>query len=144
MSNGKPKRQPETPVCPYCGEDAEFLESSAVLYGGQNYGPAWRCAPCSAWVGCHKGTNRPLGRLANAELRKAKRAAHDAFDALWRGKMRRHRGTQKQARAAASAWLAEQIKIEAKDCRIGMMDVVDCRRVVDVCSNLPKRTAKEA
>lgn len=68
------------PICPYCERPAEFLASSARVYHGRDYGPVWACLPCAAWVGCHKGTTQPLGRLANAELRKAKMAAHAAFD----------------------------------------------------------------
>jgi hypothetical protein len=34
-------------------------------------------------VGCHKGTTKPLGRLADAELREWKKRAHAAFDPVW-------------------------------------------------------------
>lgn len=121
------------PMCPYCGDPAEFLENSAVLYHGTDYGPTWRCFNCSAWVGCHKGTKRPLGRLANAELRSAKMAAHAAFDRLWKAKIRRDQCSKKAARGAGYRWLAAQLGIDPKDCHIGMMDADLCRRVVAVC-----------
>jgi len=49
------------------------------------------CRSCDAYVGVHKGTDKPKGRLANAELREYKKKAHSAFDPLWRfgGMMRR-------------------------------------------------------
>ena len=47
-------------ACPYCGSPAAFLASSASLYQGRDYGPAWACSPCGAWVGCHPGATRPL------------------------------------------------------------------------------------
>lgn len=86
----------------------------------------WVCWACRAWVGCHDDDlTRPLGRLANAELRQAKIAAHAAFDGIWRGKMRR---------GAAYRWLAAQLGIDARDCHIGMFDVDQCRRAVEACN----------
>ena len=74
----------ETVTCPYCN-------NPAVLVGGDVIYPHrpdlyekkfWQCDPCDAYVGCHRpgvgygdGT-RPLGRLANAELREAKKNVH--------------------------------------------------------------------
>jgi len=64
----------------------------------------------------------PLGRLANAELRAAKRAAHAAFDPIWKGgDMSRH---------AAYGWLAKQLGISRANCHIGMFDVDGCEAVV--------------
>lgn len=114
-------------LCPYCGK-------AASLVGGINIYPHrpdlaekkfYQCAPCDAYVGCHPGTTNPLGRLADAELRKAKMAAHAAFDPLWK------EGNKK--RGSAYAWLCDQLGIEKKDCHIGMFDVEMCRRVVEVC-----------
>lgn len=86
----------------------------------------YRCAPCAAWVGCHPGSANPLGRLANAELRKAKSAAHTAFDPLWKSKRMR--------RKEAYGWLAERLGVKKNECHIGMFDVADCKRVVEICA----------
>lgn len=111
--------------CPYCSGAATFRPSSAHLYRGTDYGPVWECAPCQAWVGVHRGTETPLGRLANKELRRAKSAAHAAFDPLWKkGPMER---------ASAYKWLAGQLEIERADCHIGMFDVAMCQRVIEIC-----------
>lgn len=75
-------------------------------------------------------TTQPLGRLANAELRKAKIAAHAAFDSLWK--------TTALTRSDAYTWLAEQLELAPKDCHIGMFDVEQCKQVVRVCNHLPK------
>lgn len=119
-------------TCAYCNKPAE-------LVGGEEIYPHrpdlyqkkfWRCRPCKAYVGCHKpdvgygdGT-RPLGRLANAELRAAKSAAHAAFDPVWQ------EGVVK--RGSAYAWLAEKLGIQAKQCHIGEFDVDQCKRVVQI------------
>lgn len=121
------------PTCPYCQRPAAFLVTSEKLYHGYDYGPAWACEPCGAWVGCHKGTDTPLGRLADKELRQAKQRAHASFDPLWQAKMHRAKITKGHARAKGYKWLAEQLGVPPPECHIGLFDVAQCERVVEVC-----------
>jgi len=108
--------------CPYCNKEA-VLASSKEIYNGQDYGLIWICRPCRAYVGCHRGTTKPLGRLANAELRDWKKRVHAVFDPLWKnGKMRRGEAYRK---------LANMLKIKREYCHIGMFDVKMCERVVN-------------
>lgn len=126
-----------TPTCPYCLDEAKLVDAAAI-YGHARYGGMyWHCAPCKAWVGTHRGSPKhaPLGRLANAQLRDAKMAAHSAFDHLWQ-----HGGMR---RADAYAWLAEQMGIPRGRCHIGWMDVDDCGRVVELCRAELRRRASE-
>jgi len=82
------------------------------------------CRPCDAYVGVHKGTDRPLGRLANAELRHWKNAAHASFDPLWQfGKYRGRRND-------AYRWLAEKMGLPEEKTHIGMFDVAQCQKVI--------------
>lgn len=116
-------------LCDYCGKEAKFAKGSEVYphrpdLADKNF---FRCAPCDAYVGCHPGTRRPLGRLANAELRRAKMAAHAAFDPKWKGKT--------MTRSQAYAWLAHQLSIPPNSCHIGMFDVDMCERVVLACKD---------
>jgi hypothetical protein len=117
--------------CPYCGGLATLFRSSAQFYGGHDYGPLWACVACQAWVGCHKGTETPLGRLADKDLRQAKRRAHAAFDPLWR--------TGMMSRGSAYAFLATQLDIGRSVCHIGYFDIATCERVVQICSGLAER-----
>lgn len=123
------------PICPYCN-------STAVLVGGDVIYPwlkhlaakrFWKCLACGdAYVGCHDGTEQPLGRLADAKLRLAKQHAHAVFDPLWEAKV--ERGMSKgKARGLGYRWLAVQLGIKPEDCHIGMMDVDTCIKVVQVC-----------
>lgn len=112
-------------ACPYCGQEAVFTDSSEV-YQGQSYGMIYLCRPCEAWVGVHKGTDRALGRLANRDLRQATMAAHAAFDPFWK--------TGVMTRSVAYCWLARKLRINPKDCHIGMFDEAQCWRVVSICS----------
>lgn len=96
------------------------------------------CHACQAWVGCHRGTTTPLGRLANAELRQAKRLAHSAFDRTWQALYERRRKTDPRyprgrARGSRYKRLAGLLGINPRDCHIGMFDVAQCVRVVALC-----------
>lgn len=120
--------------CDYCGKPAELVDDTQVYqqsYGGR----VWLCRPCGAWVGCHKNSKRaiPLGRLANAELRKAKIEAHAAFDPLWQAVARRDGINPCLARNRGYAWLAKEMGMEMVVCHIGKFNAEQCRRVVDLC-----------
>jgi hypothetical protein len=113
--------------CDYCGKPAGLFTGKDVYPHRKELAHKlfWVCWSCDAWVGCHDegDGHRPLGDLAREDLRDARRAAHDAFDPLWQS------GVMK--RADAYAWLSHATGIPEFRCRIGMMDVEQCRRVVD-------------
>lgn len=115
------------PKCPYCQRNAT-ITTGAVIYPARTElatASFWLCRPCNAWVGCHKGTRKPLGRLANANLRRAKMATHRAFDPLWK--------EGDWTRSQAYAWLAEKLGIATEVCHIGMFDLNDCERAIAAC-----------
>jgi hypothetical protein len=126
-------------ICSYCQSLAEYVDSSEV-YNGRSYGMIYLCRPCRAWVGVHKGTDKPLGRLANKDLREWKIKAHAAFDPLWKAKMRQGH-SKKSARNSGYAWLAEQMGIPREACHVGMFDVEQCKQVVEICSPYLRRAA---
>ena len=129
------------PVCPYCGEISEFVDS-AVVYNGSSYGMIYLCRnypKCDSYVGCHRGTTQPLGRMASPELRKAKRAAHEAFDPIWREKKASNFKKRSENRKKAYADLAEKLGISVNDCHIGMFDVATCNKVVEICNEMRRK-----
>ena len=112
--------------CPYCGGSVKLIDSQ-IIYG-KSYGLAWVCEnypKCDAYVGCHPGTDKPLGRLADKELRAWKGAAHAAFDPMWK--------SRKMTRRRAYQWLSGQIGILEDETHIGMFDADMCKRTVDIC-----------
>jgi hypothetical protein len=114
--------------CDYCKQPAQLVSGVAIYPHRPDLSSLrfWQCEPCNAYVGCHKNSPRhiPLGRLANAELRLWKQNAHVAFDPFWKsGQMQRR---------SAYAWLADQMKIDFKDCHIGMFNVEQCKDVVRI------------
>lgn len=126
-------QQANQPICSYCSSPAKLVGGDVIyphrpdLYKKK----FWQCAPCEAYVGCHEagrgygdGT-RPLGRLANAELRQAKMAVHEMFDDIWKeGHMRR---------PEAYAWLADKMGIAVENCHVGMFTVEQCHQAADIC-----------
>ena len=111
--------------CDYCGRRAEYVDSAEV-YHGRSYGMIYLCRPCKAYVGVHKGSDVPKGRLADAELRYWKKAAHAAFDPLWQYGEFRHR------RNAAYRWLSEQMQLPVEKTHIGMFNIDQCRAAINI------------
>ena len=125
-------------ICPYCSNPAQFRSSSAGVYRS-DFGPIYICDGCQAWVGVHKGTVRPLGRLANRELRSAKRRAHAVFEPLWQeapefyhDRKLGRRAAQRVARTLAYHWLAQHMGLPVNECHIGEFDVEQCQRVCQI------------
>ena len=116
-------------TCPYCNGKAVLVHSS-VVYPGSDYGNLWVCEnypECDSYVGCRRfraNGDEPLGSLANAELREARKRAHAAFDPLWQS-------TRFISRSDAYRWLSEELEIPENECHIGMFDVSQCRRVCE-------------
>ncbi len=121
------------PKCPYCAANAELV-TGAEIYPHRddlNSLKFWLCAPCSAYVGCHKEGNgygdgsRPLGRLANAALRRAKNKAHAAFDPIWQ--------MRQMSRKEAYLWLASKLGMPVEQVHIGEFDEPLCIQVIQAC-----------
>lgn len=120
-------------VCPYCGESAKLVKGVVIYphqpeYAAKNF---WQCAPCDAYVGCHMPSrwtqfqqDVPLGRLANSPLRRAKMAAHKAFDPLWKN--------GDLTRVEAYKWLSTQMGTSYEQTHIGLFDEAQCAKVVAI------------
>ena len=111
--------------CPYCGKQAE-LKDSSIIYG-RSYGLVYICQDfpkCDSFVGVHKGTHTPLGRMANKELREWKKLAHFYFDGAWK--------RAKVSRDRAYRTLAVKMGLPIEKAHIGMFDVEQCKRVVEI------------
>lgn len=125
--------------CQYCGAPTTFSKTSEHLYDGKDYGPVWECRPCDAAVGCHKGTNEPLGLVADKKTRAARAKAHKAFDPLWQRKMELHGWTKQSARQAGYKWLAREMGLRVENCHIGNFTEGQCYRVVRICNKVGKK-----
>ena len=113
--------------CLYCQSEAKLVKGDITYPHRPDLSELnfWLCSPCDAYVGCHKGTDKTLGRLADKDLRMWKTKAHSSFDPKWK--------SGKMSRTEAYEWLSKKLKIKVKDCHIGEFDIDQCRKVVEVC-----------
>lgn len=115
---------PET--CPHCAAPVALVGNEEIY--GRPFGDwpwAYRCTNvrgCGAYVGLHPFTAIPLGTLATAEIREARKKAKAAFNPLWQGGA--------MSRTDAYAWLAGALGIPVGECHIGWFDAAACARVV--------------
>ena len=113
-----------TSICPYCEQFSKRVTGKEI-YPHKNDLKSktfYECKRCKAYVGCHKGTDKPLGRLANPELRYYKKLAHSSFDQLWRN--------TELNRSDAYEWLAKEMDMHPSKCHIGMFDIHECIEVI--------------
>lgn len=132
-----------TVQCPYCLRQAKRVGGRVIYPHRPDLSDLsfFHCAPCHAYVGCHPD-GRPMGRLANAALRRMKQAAHAAFDPLWATfaaqqlaypeESRPNSKLKRIMRSRAYAWLSVQLGVQVDDTHIGMFDEAQCQRVIDV------------
>ena len=110
--------------CTHCEKPARLVSGITIYPGRQDLAKNyyWYCKPCGAYVGCHPDSIKALGTLANKDLRRMRKKAHDAFDPLWRdGSL-----TRRQAYFELSQYL----NISVYKCHIGMFTIRDCIKVL--------------
>ena len=99
------------------GESAERLGMSEEWL--------YQCQNCNARVGCHKGTKRPLGNVANEVLRLKRMETHQIFDGFWKKKG--------LSRTKAYRWLAEQMGLPETMAHIGGFEMEQCQQLIELC-----------
>jgi hypothetical protein len=71
--------------CQYCHSNNIKIMTQTEFYGREyNGAKMYVCQKCGARAGCHKGTEIPLGCLADDELRKLRKEIHDIIDTMWK------------------------------------------------------------
>lgn len=125
-------------ICRYCGGPIRLV-SAEKIYGGATHRlgldgeSLYLCQNCNARVGCHRGTTRPMGNVANEVLRLKRMETHSVFDAFWR--------SQGMTRTQAYRWLAEGLHLSEKRAHIGSFEMDDCELVIDLCNSNRKKEA---
>lgn len=118
-------RLPIPTACPHCAGAVAFASNSEVY--GRPFGDwPWiylcQAQPCRAYVGTHPETNLPLGTLATAAIRTARKTAKEQFNALWQGGL--------MSRTDAYSWLATRLGIPVAACHFGWFDEDQCNRAL--------------
>jgi len=111
--------------CPYCGKKAEFVDNEKIY--GRRYGKsymAWWCPKCDARVGTHNNTRKPLGTMANQELRVMRIHAHKLIDKPWRYGNKTRKQVYKE--------LKEKY---GREIHIGECNKEMCLKIIDDISN---------
>ncbi len=126
MKNKKSKRV----YCPYCGAQAK-LRPASVVYKENTLHDGFlfvcdRYPRCDAYVSAHRDTKRPMGTLANSELRNKRIRAHKAFDRLWKSGL--------MTKWQAYKWLQATFGLSEDEAHIGMFNDSMCERVIAECS----------
>ena len=125
-------------ICRYCGGVIRLVPARKI-YGastarlglaGENI---YLCLNCNARVGCHKGTTRALGNVANEVLRLKRRETHQVFDQYWQ--------SSGLSRTKAYKWLAGQMNLPEKNAHIGGFEMDQCQQVIDLCEKELNREA---
>lgn len=108
--------------------------NAAVLTSGEEVYPHrhdlwarsfWLCRPCHAYVGCHPGTDRPLGNLAGPALRLARMRAHGALDPLWKhGRMSRNKVYKQLSRKLG------------REVHVGQSNEAQCEEIIKACQEM--------
>lgn len=116
--------------CPYCGAEVVLKDANFIYHSkkSREWGSFWVCSNfpiCNSYVGCHKGTTLPLGRLANERLRTLKREAHKHFDPIWKSGLMNRKDAYK--------WLSSMLNVPMEECHIGMFDIKMCQKVIHLC-----------
>lgn len=127
--------------CPYCNALAvkrpaifiygdKTIDQDAFVYVCPRY-PA-----CNSYVAAHKRTGRPMGTLANGDLRHMRILAHQAFNRLWmEGYMEK---------GEAYRWLQLQLHLPESMAHIAMFSEYLCERVIELCEAFTNTAVKAA
>jgi len=110
-------------ICPYCGKKAKWCENKEVY--GRNYGKSFMCyycKDCDAYVGCHNNTERPLGTMANKELREWRIKAHKAIDGLWKSGIYKRKEVYQDLNKAIG---------NGTTVHIGASNIEICKRIIE-------------
>lgn len=111
--------------CPYCNKEAKWCENKELY--GENIGRSYMCylcKDCNAYVGCHQNSRKPLGTMANKELRKMRTLVHHKLDALWESPEERKALYQK---------LSDHF---GKEIHVGESDLKQCEEIIEYLLNL--------
>ena len=131
----------KAPLCAHCLTPAAVVSGVDVYPHRPDLGHKWfwRCGRCpDAYVGCHGITKRPLGRPANAELRKARGILHDQrVDPLWKTALvtvdyqpedpKARAIILNTARARVYEFIAWKMGLDRDECHVAMFTLPQCR-----------------
>ena len=127
----KGNRRAEQVRGPYCGAPATVRSASEIYGGSDSRGRLYVCSNyprCNAYARMDPCTGRPMGELANGDLRHKRIVAHRRFDRLWQEGV--------MSRDAAYRWLADYFSIPLGDAHIARFSEYRCDELIRKCDQL--------
>ena len=116
--------------CPYCHANASLCPAS-VVYGlnrrsqGKFLYLCDRWPACDAYVSAHDRTHRPMGTLANGDLRHKRILAHRALEQL--------RQSRHMEKWEVYIWLQAKLGLDERQAHIGQFSEWMCDEVIRLC-----------
>lgn len=125
LKSGKLSKSTNSMLCPYCGEKVDLVNGRKIYPHRPDLENKmfYLCQPCNAYVGCHPRSTKPLGYLADSNLRKLRSYAHEFFDPLWKNKIFK-------TRTKAYKWLSQGLGIPQEETHIAMFNEKQCNDVI--------------
>lgn len=121
--------------CPYCGSAAQLRPASTV-HGEQTFSAGSYLYLCSRWPVCdsyvsaHRRNLRPMGTLANGELRHKRIVAHRELE--------RFRKKQGMETWAVYLWLQGALGLSEAQTHIALFSEDRCEQVISLCKKARK------
>lgn len=112
--------------CTYCNIDVKLV-TGKTIYPHLRFLRSrkfYQCPKCKAYVGTHSNSNKPLGTVANASLRKNRSKVHKLFDPIWK--------SRKMTRSDAYKWFARELRINKHKCHIALFDIKTCLKAINL------------
>lgn len=129
------KNRYEKPCTVHIVKD-RVLRPAAYVYGDNNLDPEkylYVCSgypSCDSYIGAHKKSMRPMGTMADSDLRNKRIEAHRALDAIWKnGYMTKH---------STYIWLQNRLNLREKDTHIGKFSYYLCEQTIRECTDYIK------
>ena len=121
-------------ICLKCDKKAELVTGEHIHPFNEKYKKynSYICTACGDYVGCHEGTTKALGTLADKRLREKRIQVHKAFDQIWKN--------LSMSIKQAYIHLAEMLDIPLVKCHIGLFDLDLCQRVLEVVIWIKRNT----
>lgn len=125
------------PCTVHIAKDPGYLgRQPAYVYGDNNLDPEkylYVCSgypSCDSYIGAHKKSMRPMGTMADSNLRNKRIEAHRALDAIWKnGYMTKH---------STYIWLQNRLNLREKDTHIGKFSYYLCEQTIRECTDYIK------
>ena len=107
--------------CPSCGQKLTLVTGKKLhpytIEAWKKY--FWMCCECLMWVGCHPNSKKPLGTVADYELRQLRIECHDLIDPLWKSRQIERRELYDK--------LSKFLQLPIEETHIGLFDKKTCK-----------------